>query len=146
VTSVLGTAEPSSRCHGSRRSEPAHWLRAEEEEKARGVGVARPAPATVVRSAARGHGHAARHRGGPQGGRDGGKVKVISFSLKWEACEGQSRESTGKWAAFSFTLNSSSFAFFVVFGFEIGQSDPFYSLPLGGERSCPSEAIRVLLL
>ena len=37
VTSVLGTAEQSSCCHGSWWREPAHWLLGEEEEKAHSV-------------------------------------------------------------------------------------------------------------
>lgn len=37
---------------------------------------------------------------------EGAEVEVISVSLEWEACEGQSGARKGKWAAFSFTLNS----------------------------------------
>lgn len=102
VTSVLGTAEQSSRCHGSWWREPAHWLLAERRKKmAHGVRGRCLVLACHCFQSAAGWAtlteHAAEGRG-PQGpchscvhaGWNGGpKVNVISFSLKCEVCEGQ---------------------------------------------------------
>lgn len=58
-----GPSQPSSRCHGSRRSEPAHWLRARRKKRpaVSGSRVLRPPcrcgqlrPATVTRRGAAG--------------------------------------------------------------------------------------------
>lgn len=103
VTSVLGTAEPSSRCHGSRWREPAHWLLAERRKKARSVRGRVPSARLPLFSVSCWLGHINRARGGGQrpagtahhscghcrGNGGPPEVNVISFSLKCEVCEGQ---------------------------------------------------------
>lgn len=103
VTSALGTAEQPSGCHGSRWSEPTHWLLVERRKKRPAVsGVMCLVPACHCFQSAAGLATLTAHAAGGRGPqrlpatavyttkRNGGpKVNVISFSLKCEVCEGQ---------------------------------------------------------
>lgn len=121
VTSVLGTAEQSSRCHGSRWREPAHWLLAEKRKKRPAVsGVVCLVPACHCFQSAAGLAtltvRAAAGRG-PRGppatavctaGQNGGPRSMSLVSPSSVKCvKDKSRACKEKWAAVSFTLNSS---------------------------------------
>lgn len=125
VTSVLGTAEQSSRCHGSRWREPTHWLLEERRKKRPAVsGVVCLVPACHCFQSAAGSGTLTEHaagRRGPQGPpatavyTTGGMGAPRSMSLvspsSVKSVKDKSRAYKEKWAAFSFTLNSSELSF-----------------------------------
>lgn len=125
VTSVLGTAEQSSRCHGSWWREPAHWLLVERrKKKAHGVRGRVPSACLPLFSVSCWLGHingACCHGQGPAGT----MPQLCTCRVEWgpprsmslvspssvKCVKDKSRAHKEKWAAFSFTLNSFQLSF-----------------------------------